>query len=57
MRIEPKLQFNKHDFGFGVACILENESAKYVRKKRIFTLTCMLIFLWFTVGICITVGE
>jgi hypothetical protein len=57
MRIEPKLQFNKHDFGFGIACILENESAKYIRKKRIFTLTCMLIFLWFTLGICITVGE
>lgn len=51
MKIIPRFEFNKYDFGFGIVLRRENESKKYIRKYKIINYIFGIIFLWFSFGI------
>ena len=51
MKITPQFDFHKHDFGFGMICMRENTSKKYIRNNRVITYTFGIVFLWFGFGI------
>ena len=50
MKIIPRFECNKHDFGFGIVLRRENESKKYIRKYRCINYIFGIIFLWFSFG-------
>lgn len=50
MKIIPRFEFNKYDFGFGIVLRRENESKKYIRKHRCINYIFGIIFLWFSFG-------
>lgn len=51
MKIIPRFEFNKYDFGFGIVLRRENESKKYIRKYKTINYIFGFIFLWFSFGI------
>ena len=51
MKIEPRFEFNKYDFGFGIVFRRENESKKYIRKHKTINYIFGVVFLWFSFGI------
>ena len=55
MTIKPIIQFNKHDFGFGIVFRRENVSEKFIRKYKSVEYTFGVIFLWFSFGVEIEV--
>lgn len=57
MIIEPKFEFNKYDFGFGVIFRREFESKKYNRKHKVINYIFGIIFLWFSFGIEIEINS
>ena len=48
MTITPRFEFNKYDFGFGMLFIRENESKKYIRKRKTVNYIFGVTFLWFS---------
>lgn len=51
MKIEPRFEFNKYDFGFGIIFRRENESKKYIRKYKTINYIFGVVFLWFSFGL------
>lgn len=50
MKIKPRFEFNKYDFGFGIIFRRENESKKYIRKYKTINYIFGFVFLWFSFG-------
>lgn len=46
MKIIPRFEFNKYDFGFGIVLRRENESKKYIRKHKCINYIFGIVFLW-----------
>ena len=58
MKIIPKFEFNKYDFGFGIVFRRENESKKYYREYKSIDYIFGIMFLWFSLGIEVEIiGE
>lgn len=55
MTIEPRFEFNKNDIGLGAMCIIENTGKKYKCRYEKYHCLLGLSFLWFTLGIVITI--
>lgn len=51
MKIKPRFEFNKYDFGLGIVFRRENESKKYIREYKTINYIFGIIFLWFSFGI------
>ena len=51
MKIIPQFDYHKHDFGFGMICMRENESKKYIREGKVIKYVFGIVFLWFGFGI------
>lgn len=51
MKIKPKFEFNKYDFGLGIIFRRENESKKYIREYKVINYIFGVVFLWFSFGI------
>ena len=48
MKIKPRFEFSKYDFGFGIALQRENEGKKYIREHKTIIYTFGILFLWFS---------
>lgn len=46
MKIIPRFEFNKYNFGFGIVLRRENESKKYIRKHKCINYIFGIVFLW-----------
>ena len=46
MKIIPRFEFNKYNFGFGIVLRRENESKKYIRKYKCINYIFGVVFLW-----------
>lgn len=51
MKIKPKFEFNKYDFGIGIVFRRENESKKYIREYKVINYIFGVVFLWFSFGL------
>lgn len=49
MKMIPRFEFDKNDFGFGILFQRENESKKYIREHKCINYIFGFVFLWFTV--------
>ena len=50
MKIIPHIEFNKYDFALGTIFRIENESKKYIRKRKTYNIMFGIMFLWFLIG-------
>ena len=50
MKIIPHIEFNKYDFSLGTIFRIENESKKYIRKRKTYNIMFGIMFLWFSIG-------
>lgn len=55
MKIIPHIEFNKYDFALGTIFRIENESKKYIRKRKTYNIMFGIMFLWFSIGFEITI--
>lgn len=53
LKIKPKFEFNRYDFGLGIILHRENESKKYIRDNKIINYVFGIALLWFTFAIII----
>ena len=51
MKIIPRFDCNKYDFGLGIVFRRENESKKYIREYKTINYIFGVVFLWFSFGI------
>lgn len=51
MKIKPRFDFNKYDFGLGIVFRRENESKKYIRKYKTINYIFGIVLLWFSFGL------
>ena len=51
MKIKPRFDFNKYDFGLGIIFRRENESKKYIRKYKTINYIFGIVFLWLSFGL------
>ena len=50
VKIIPHIEFNKYDFVLGTIFRIENESKKYIRKRKTYNIMFGIMFLWFLIG-------
>lgn len=51
LKINPRFDFNKYDFGIGFMLHIENESGKYIRNCKVINYVFGIVLLWFSFGI------
>ena len=51
LKIKPRFDFNKYDFGVGFMFHRENESKKYIRNCKVINYVFGIVLLWFSFGI------